>query len=55
MSGTRPGSWRRGCCFGGRITGHAGFDGLTIPAQGRLGWDGDEFFGYRLSGLEPSR
>jgi hypothetical protein len=44
--------WHR---FGGRITGYAGFGGLTIPAQGRLGWDGDEFFRYRVTGLEPSR
>jgi hypothetical protein len=29
--------------------------GLTIPAEGRLGWDGEEFFRYRLTGLEPSR
>jgi hypothetical protein len=44
--------WHR---FGGQITGYASFGGLTIPAQGRLGWDGDEFFRYRLTGLEPSR
>jgi hypothetical protein len=45
-------AWHR---FGGRITGYASFGGLTIPAQGRLGWDGDEFFRYRVTGLEPSR
>jgi hypothetical protein len=50
--GTGSFGWHR---FGGPITGHAGFGGLTIPAQGRLGWDGDEFFRYRLTGLEPSR
>ena len=44
--------WHR---FGGRITGYASFGGLTIPAEGRLGWDGDEFFRYRITGLEPSR
>src|SRR5215218_2004761 len=33
--------WHR---FGGQLTGHASFGGLTIPAQGRLGWDGDESF-----------
>jgi Family of unknown function (DUF6544) len=44
--------WHR---FGGRITGYAGFGGLEVPAQGRLGWDGGEFFRYRLTGLEPSR
>jgi hypothetical protein len=44
--------WHR---FGGRITGYASFGGLTIPAQGRLGWDGEEFFRYRVTGLEPSR
>jgi hypothetical protein len=45
-------AWHR---FGGRITGYASFGGLTIPAQGRLGWDGDEFFRYRVTGLEPPR
>ena len=44
--------WHR---FGGRLTGHASFGGLTIPAQGRLGWDGDESFRYRITRLEPSR
>jgi hypothetical protein len=44
--------WHR---FGGRVTGYASFGGLTIPAEGRLGWDGDEFFRYRITGLEPSR
>ena len=50
--GTGSFAWHR---FGGQITGHASFGGLTVPAQGRLGWDGDEFFRYRLTRLEPSR
>ena len=50
--GTGSFGWHR---FGGQITGHAGFGGLSVPAQGRLGWDGDESFRYRLTGLEPSR
>jgi hypothetical protein len=49
--------WHR---FGGEITGHAGFAGLTIPSAGRLGWfygtdrwaEG-EFFRYRITGLQP--
>jgi hypothetical protein len=50
--------WHR---FGGQVTGYATFGGLTVPAEGRLGWHwgGDgwaegEFFRYRLTGLEPS-
>ena len=50
--GTGSFGWHR---FGGQVTGHAGFGGLTVPAQGRLGWDGEESFHYRLTGLEPSR
>jgi hypothetical protein len=50
--GTGSFGWHR---FGGQITGWAGFAGLTVPAQGRLGWDGDESFRYRLTRLEPSR
>jgi hypothetical protein len=49
--------WHR---FGGEITGHASFAGLTIPAAGRLGWfygtdrwEQGEFFRYRITGLEP--
>lgn len=49
--------WHR---FGGEITGHASFGGLTIPSAGRLGWhpgedrftDG-EFFRYRITELQP--
>ena len=44
--------WHR---FGGQLTGHASFGGLTVPAEGRLGWDGDESFRYRITLLEPSR
>jgi hypothetical protein len=44
--------WHR---FGGQLTGQASFGGLTVPAQGRLGWDGDESFRYRITRLEPSR
>jgi hypothetical protein len=50
--GTGSFGWHR---FGGQITGYADFGGLAIPARGRLGWDGGEFFRYRLTGLEPSR
>jgi hypothetical protein len=49
--------WHR---FGGEVTGHASFAGLTIPAAGRLGWfhgtdrwEQGEFFRYRITGLEP--
>src|SRR5215216_4014957 len=45
--GTGSFGWHR---FGGRITGYAGVGGLAVPAQGRLGWDGGEFFRYRLTG-----
>ena len=44
--------WHR---FGGQVGGYATFGGLTIPAEGRLGWDGDESFRYRITRLEPSR
>jgi hypothetical protein len=44
--------------FGGEITGYAGFDGLTIPSKGRLGWfygtdrwNEGEFFRYEIVGL----
>ncbi|MDQ4145336.1 MAG: hypothetical protein M3198_16665 [Actinomycetota bacterium] len=48
--------------FGGEITRQATFDGLTIPAVGRLGWfygtdrwpDG-EFFRYELMDLELTK
>jgi hypothetical protein len=50
--------WHR---FGGQITGHRRFGGLTVPAAGRLGWDWGsdgwergEFFRYRMTALEPS-
>lgn len=50
--------WHR---FGGEITGHTRFGGLTVPSQGRMGWhfgtdrwpDG-EFFRFRISHLHPS-
>jgi hypothetical protein len=42
--------------FGGRITGHRVFAGLTIPSEGRLGWHfgtdrwaSGEFFRYRIT------
>ena len=45
--------------FGGEITGHRTFAGVTIPATGRIGWffgtdrwpDG-EFFRYRITDLD---
>jgi hypothetical protein len=49
--------WHR---FGGELTGHTSFGGLTIPSAGRLGWHpgGDrfadgEFFRYRITALQP--
>jgi hypothetical protein len=55
-SGGRFG-WHR---FGGEITGHASFGGLTIPSAGRFGWHpgGDrfadgEFFRYQITELQP--
>jgi len=42
--------------FGGLITGHRAFAGLTVPSEGRLGWHfgtdrwtAGEFFRYRLT------
>ena len=56
--GTGRFGWHR---FGGQVTGYASFGGLTIPSAGRLGWrwggdgwDGGEFFRYRITRLEPS-
>jgi hypothetical protein len=47
--------------FGGQITGHASFAGLTIPSAGRLGWwygtdrwAQGEFFRYRITDLRPA-
>jgi len=44
--------------FGGQITGHRSFAGLTIPSEGRLGWHfgtdrwtSGEFFRYRITSL----
>jgi hypothetical protein len=44
--------------FGGEITGYASFDGVTIPAAGRVGWffgtdrwPGGEFFRYQITDL----
>jgi len=49
--------WHR---FGGEITGHASFGGLTIPSAGRLGrhpgedrFTDGEFFRYRITELQP--
>ncbi len=45
--------------FGGEFTDHAGFGGVTIPVEGRLGWHfgtdrwtEGEFFRYRITDLE---
>jgi hypothetical protein len=45
--------------FGGQITGHRSFAGLTVPSAGRLGWHfgtdrwtSGEFFRYRITSLE---
>jgi len=50
--------WHR---FGGEITGHRAFAGLTIPATGRLGWHfgtdrwaQGEFFRYQITSLRPT-
>jgi hypothetical protein len=50
--------WHR---FGGELTAHASFGGLTIPSAGRLGWfygtdrwDEGEFFRYRITDLQPA-
>jgi hypothetical protein len=47
--------------FGGEITGHRTFHGLTIPSAGRLGWyygtdrwSEGEFFRYEILELEPA-
>jgi hypothetical protein len=44
--------------FGGEVTGYATFDGVTIPAAGRVGWfygtdrwPEGEFFRYRITDL----
>jgi hypothetical protein len=46
--------------FGGQITGHRTFHGLTIPNSGRFGWsfgtpqwDEGEFFRYTITALKP--
>jgi hypothetical protein len=49
--------------FGGEITGHRSFGGLTIPSAGRLGWNfgndrwaSGEFFRFHITSLEvPAR
>jgi hypothetical protein len=45
--------------FGGEVTGHRTFDGVTIPSAGRVGWffgtdrwPGGAFFRYRITDLE---
>ncbi|MEY2581481.1 MAG: hypothetical protein QOE09_1330 [Ilumatobacteraceae bacterium] len=45
--------------FGGEITGHRSFAGLTIPSAGRLGWNvgtdrwaSGEFFRYEITSLQ---
>ncbi len=35
--------------FGGEITGYAGFDGLTIPSKGLMGWFYGTSVGARAS------
>jgi len=44
--------------FGGQITGHGSFEGVTIPSAGRLGWfygtdrwPAGEFFRYQITDL----
>ena len=46
--------------FGGQVTGWRTFDGLTIPAAGRVGWfygtdrwPAGEFFRYQITDLQP--
>jgi hypothetical protein len=46
--------------FGGEVTEHGTFDGLTIPSAGRIGWSigtdrwpDREFFRYRITELHP--
>ena len=54
------GTWRT-LPFGGEITRHARFGGLTIPSEGRIGWfygtdrwvEG-EFFRFRIGTLRPA-
>ena len=49
--------------FGGEISGHRTFGGLTIPSAGRLGWHAGtdrwaagEFFRYEITALDvPAR
>jgi hypothetical protein len=45
--------------FGGEVTSHATFDGLTIPSAGRMGWfygterwDEGEFFRFQITDLK---
>jgi hypothetical protein len=45
--------------FGGDVTGHRTFGGLTVPAEGRVGWfpgsagwAAGEFFRYRITDLQ---
>lgn len=46
--------------FGGEVTGHDTFSGLTVPGSGRMGWfygterwDDGEFFRFRITDLKP--
>jgi len=54
----RTGSWSLHP-FGGEVTGYAAFDGVSIPAAGRVGWffgtdrwHEGEFFRYRITDLQ---
>ena len=57
--------WRTGSWgwyrFGGEITAHRTFEGLTIPSAGRFGWhygtdrwSEGEFFRYEITALQPT-
>ncbi|MGH2689979.1 MAG: DUF6544 family protein, partial [Actinomycetota bacterium] len=46
--------------FGGYVTGHRTFGGLTVPSRGSAGWSfgtpgwpAGEFFRYEITGLRP--
>lgn len=55
----QTGTWGRHP-FGGEVTAHGTFDGLTIPSAGRFGWcygtdrwSEGEFFRYQITKLQP--
>jgi hypothetical protein len=64
MPTSSHGDRHRSIHFGGQITAHATFNGLTIPSAGRFGWyfgtnrwSQGEFFRYRITELRlaPAR